>query len=103
YLPEGSPVSFGLGIHAVAGFGVDYPGSRFNPLLTPPPPAGVGVGPVFSQYQVLQITPAAAYQVTDRLSVAAGPIVDLAYLQVDPGLNAAPDDANGDGFASFPH
>jgi long-chain fatty acid transport protein len=102
YLPEGSPVTYGLGINAVAGFGVDYAGNPTNPLLSPPHPAGIGVGPIYSQYQVLQFTLAAAYQVTDRLSVAAGPVMDLATLQVNPAIFAAPDDANGDGFATFP-
>jgi long-chain fatty acid transport protein len=102
YHPEGSPFSFGLGIFAQAGFGLDYPGSTTDPLLTPPPPNGIGVGPIHSDYQVLQITPAVAYQLTDRLSVAAGPILDLATLLIDPAFFAAPDDANGDGFATFP-
>src|SRR5207244_3152829 len=68
YLPEGSKLSFGLGIFALAGFGVDYPGSSVNPVLTAPPPNGIGFGPIFSQFEVLQITPAVAYQVTDRFS-----------------------------------
>jgi long-chain fatty acid transport protein len=102
YVPEGSPVSFGLGVFALAGFGVDYAGSATNPVLTAPPPNGIGFGPIFSEYEVLQITPAAAYRVTDRLSVAAGPVVNLAVLKVDPAFFAAPDDANGNGFATFP-
>ncbi len=102
YLPQDSSLSYGLGIFAVAGFGLDYAGSTTNPVLTAPPPHGIGVGPLFTDYQVLQITPAVAYQVTERLSVAAGPILDLATLGLDPALFAAPDNANGDGFATYP-
>jgi long-chain fatty acid transport protein len=89
-------------VFALAGFGVDYAGSTTNPLLTAPAPNGVGVGPVFSEFQVLQIHPAVAYQVTDRLAVAAGPTLDLAVLKVNPFLATAPDNANGDAFFTYP-
>jgi long-chain fatty acid transport protein len=102
YVPEGSDFSFGLGIFAVAGFGVDYAGSLTNPLLTAPAPNGLGFGPIYSDFQVLQIAPAVAYKLTDRLSVSAGPTIDLATLRADPGLFAPPDDANGDGFPTYP-
>jgi long-chain fatty acid transport protein len=102
YRPDDSPFAFGLGVNAVAGFGVDYPGGTTNPLLGAPPPLGVGVGPVTAAYQVLQVTPSVAYEVTDRLSVAAGPNVSLSQLQLAPGLFVPPDDANGDGFPTYP-
>jgi long-chain fatty acid transport protein len=102
YLPDGSPWSFGLGVFALAGFGVDYAGSTTNFPLTAPPPAGIGFGPVFSEFQVLQIHPAFAVQVTERLFVAAGPTLNLATLKVTPGLFAAPNDANRDGFFTYP-
>ena len=102
YLPEDSPFVHGLGIFSLAGFGVDYPGSTGNPLFTAPPPAGLGFGPVHSEFQALQIVPALTYRATNRLSVAAGPTLTLATLRVEPGLFAAPDDANGDGFATYP-
>ena len=102
YSPEDSKLSFGVGVFALAGFGVDYGGSRANPLLTAPPPNGVGFGPVYSNFQVLQIHPAVAYQVTDRLSLGAGPTLNLATLQVAPAILAAPDNANGDAFFTYP-
>lgn len=102
YLPEDSRLSFGLGVFAVAGFGVDYPGSSTNPALMPPPPTGVGFGPVFSDFQVLQIHPAFAMKLTDRLSIGMGPTLNLAKLRIDPFIVAAPDNANGDAFATFP-
>ncbi len=102
YVPEGSDFSFGLGVFPAAGFGVDYAGSTTNPVLLPPPPNGFGFGPVYSDFQVVQIAPAVAYKLTDRLAVAAGPTIDLGTLRVDPALFAAPDDANGDGFPTYP-
>jgi long-chain fatty acid transport protein len=102
YLPEGSDFSFGLGVFAVAGFGVDYAASKTNPLLTAPPPSGIGFGSVSSEFEALQIIPAVTYHLTDRISVSAGPILDLARLHVKPGVFAPPDNANGNGFATFP-
>jgi long-chain fatty acid transport protein len=102
YLPEDSKFSFGLGVFALAGFGVDYAASSTNPVLTARPPNGIGFGPVYSQFEVLQLSPSVAYRLTDRLSVAAGPALDLAILSVDPAVFAPPDNASGNGFASYP-
>ena len=77
YKPAESPWAFGLGVFEVAGLGVNYPGSGLNPLFTPPPPRGLGFGPVFSQFQVLEIAPALSCQLTDRLSVGVSPLVTL--------------------------
>ena len=86
----------------MAGFGLDYAASATNPVLTPPPPAGLGFGPVSSDYQVLQIAPSAVYEVSERFSVSAGPTLNMALLRLDPGVFAAPDDANGNGFPTYP-
>ncbi len=100
--PENSAFSFGMGVFAVAGFGVNYAGQTTNFPLTPPPPAGLGFGPIFSQFQVLQIAPALSYRITDRLSIGGGPTLNMASLQASPGILSPPDDANGNGFASYP-
>ncbi len=102
YRPDGSDLTYGLGIYGLAGFGTNYAGSTTNVPLTPPPPRGFGVGPVYSEFELIQIHPAIAYQLTDRLSIGGGPAVDLAILQVKPGLFAAPDNASGNGFATYP-
>jgi len=102
YRAEESPFTYGLGIFAVAGFGLDYAGSTTNPVLTPPPPVGLGFGPIFSQYQVLQIAPALVYEVNEQLSVSFSPLLDIGTAQLDPAVFAAPDDANGDTFATNP-
>src|SRR5262249_39846051 len=41
-------------------------------------------------------------QVTDKLAVAAGVVIDYVQVEFDPALFAAPDDANGDGVFTFP-
>ncbi len=103
FRPNDSAFTYGLGAYAVAGFGLDYAGSTTNPILTPPAPVGLGFGPVFSQYQVLQIAPAMVYNVTDGLSISFSPLLDIGSAQLDPASVAAPDDANGDGFATYPN
>ena len=102
YRPEESPVTYGLGIFSLAGFGLNYPGSTTNPVLSPPAPVGLGFGPIFAQYQVLQIAPALVYDVNEQFSVSMSPLLNIGQLQVDPLVVSAPDDANGDGFASYP-
>lgn len=88
YRPENSPFTYGLGAFAVAGFGLNYPGSNVvNPILSQPP---LGVGPIYSQYSVLQIAPAVVYDVTDELSLSFSPLLDIGMAQLDPALFAVP-------------
>jgi long-chain fatty acid transport protein len=98
--PE-SPLTFGLGVYEPAGFAVNYPASLFNPILTPQPPRGVGLGALFADLQVVEVAPAVSYQLTDRLSVGFGAALDLAYFSADPLVVAPPDDADRDGFPTF--
>jgi len=95
YNPVNSSVSYGLGVLSVGGFGVNYAGSSTNPVLSPPPPGGFGVGPIYTQYQLMQIVPTVAFQVTDNLSIGFSPIVNLSSLSVDPGFIASPDPGGG--------
>ncbi|HKD37772.1 MAG TPA: outer membrane protein transport protein [Pirellulales bacterium] len=99
---DDSDWTYGLGVIAAGGFSTNYPASATNPVLTPPPPAGLGLGHTYAHLEVLQIIPTLAYQLTDRWSVGVGPTVDIARLELDPAIFAAPDDANGDGFFSYP-
>jgi long-chain fatty acid transport protein len=89
--PDGTPLTFGLGMFEIGGFGVNYPASLTNPVLTPQPPVGFGLSSVYSQLQVFEIAPSVSWQVTDRLAVAAGPTADLASLKLDPAVIATPD------------
>ncbi len=102
YRADDSNLTFGLGVFAVAGFGVNYSASVTNPILSPQAPNGLGLGSICSELQVMQIAPTIAVQLTDRFSIGFGPTVSLARLRVDPLLIAAPDDANGNGFANYP-
>jgi long-chain fatty acid transport protein len=102
YRPEESSWSYGLGLFTAGGFSTNYPASLTNPLLTPQPPRGIGLGVVGAELQVLQLMPTAAYQLTDRLAVGFAPTVDLAHLTAKPALLVPPDDANGDGFPTYP-
>ena len=86
-----SKMTFGLGIHSVAGFKTNYPSSFTNPVLTPQPN---GVGRLYSEAQFAQMSPALSYQVTERLAVAAGPMLTLAAVVSDPLLFVAPN-SNG--------
>jgi long-chain fatty acid transport protein len=101
YSPEGSPLSYGLGLFSVGGFTANYPASTTNPILTPQPPRGTGLGSVFALFNVLQIVPTASYRLGDHLSVGVGPTIDMADLLADPGFLASPDTAAGTGFATF--
>ena len=94
YRPDDSPWTYGLGVFAVAGFGVNYSASTTNPILMPQPPNGGGLGSIFSEFQVLQIAPTISLQVSDRLSIGGGPTLNLATLRADPLLVASPN-ANG--------
>ncbi len=100
--PEDSDFTYGLGVLTVGGFGVNYPGSATNPMLTPPLPNGLGVGPIYTQYQLMQIIPTISYQATENLSIGFSPIINLAGLSADPGILAAPDNAGGGAFPTYP-
>jgi long-chain fatty acid transport protein len=102
YRPEGCDWTFGLSIVEVGGFGVNYPASATNPVLSAPSPVGMGLGDVYSQLQVFEIAPSISYQLTDRLAVAFGPNIDLAELKVAPAFITSPV-ANPDGLMpSYP-
>ncbi len=97
YMPEESWWTFGLGLYGSGGFGVNYSASRVNPLagsvnpiLTPQPPNGFGLGAVYSQFQIMQLAPSASYQLAPNLSVGFSPTINLANLSVDPDVFAPP-------------
>lgn len=94
YKPDDSQYTYGLGIFTLGGFGTNYPASTTNPILTAQPPQGFGAGAIYSNLQVLQMTPTVSMQVTDRLSIGGGPTVTLADLRADP-LLIAPPNPNG--------
>jgi long-chain fatty acid transport protein len=107
YRPTDSPWTYGLGMFGIAGFQVNYPANALatpqsNPILSPQPPNGIGLGRVYSEAQYLQIVPTLSYSLTEKLSIGFAPTLDMAKLAVDPLVFAAPNDANGDGSPSYP-
>jgi long-chain fatty acid transport protein len=99
---EDSPWVFGFSAFGVGGFGVDYDLDPNNPILTPQPPNGFGFGQLVSEFALLQVSPTAAYRLSDRVSVGFAPTFNYATLKVGPFPAASPDDANGDGFPTYP-
>jgi long-chain fatty acid transport protein len=99
---EGSAMSIGLGIFGIGGFATNYPASLTNPVLTPQPPNGLGLGRVSSLAEYYQVIPTASYAFSDKLSVGFAPTLTIAKLDLNPMVFAAPDDANGDGFSTYP-
>jgi long-chain fatty acid transport protein len=104
YQPEESPVpiTYGLGLLTIGGYFTNFKGDLSNPILTPPPPNGFGIGPTYSRLALLQLAPTAAVRLTDRIIFGISPTVNIADLQGDVFAFAPPDDANGDGFATYP-
>jgi long-chain fatty acid transport protein len=94
--------TFGLGVFGIGGFRVNYPASLTNPILTPPPPAGVGVGRLSANAQIMQILPTLSYAATEQLSVGLAPSISLAEISAESLVFAPPDDANQDGYPSYP-
>ncbi len=100
--PEEQCWAAGFGIFGIGGFNGNYPASTTNPVLTPPLPNGLGAGHLTAQLDILQITPTVAWVVSENISVGVSPTVTLARMVASPAFFAAPDDANGDGYSSFP-
>jgi long-chain fatty acid transport protein len=102
YAPLDSDWLYGVGVYGISGFGVDYAADSSNPILTPQPPAGMGFGSIYSKYQILQVSPTVARRLNRNWTVAVAPTLNLGSLAVNPFSGAAPDDANGDGFPTYP-
>ena len=97
-----SPWSFGLGGFAIGGFGVDFPASSTNPILTPQPAnGGFGFGAIYSQFQLMQFCPTVARKIGPGWSIGFAPTVNWATLAIDPFSAASP---NADGsYSSAAH
>ncbi|MDR0871474.1 MAG: outer membrane protein transport protein [Planctomycetaceae bacterium] len=88
-----SPLTFGLGVAGVGGASALYAHTASSPLGTALDPAlGTGAGATIansilgksSNVIVMQITPTVSMQITDKLSVGAAPVIDLASLTINP-------------------
>jgi long-chain fatty acid transport protein len=90
YKPDDSPITYGFGLFALGGFGANYPVNKSNPVLNAQFPNGFGVGPLYSNYQALQLAPTIAYKLTDEWSVGVQLNLDLADLALAPGVFGIP-------------
>lgn len=81
YGKEGSKHTFGVSAFGISGFGVTFPESMTNPINTPQPN---GFGHVESDYMLLQVGFAWAYELTNELSIGVQPTVNYAALELAP-------------------
>lgn len=102
FQPEQSPVTYGLGLNMIGGGAINFPGDINNPILAGIGPLGNVQGPIASNLLLMQLTPTAAYKLTNRLIVGVGPVIDIALTSFNPAYFASPDDSNGDGIGTFP-
>jgi len=102
FVPEKTKWAFGFSAYGVGGFGVDYVMTPTNPITTPQAPNGFGFGGIPSEFQLLQIAPSVAYRITNKVSIGFSPVINRSSLEVNPFPAASPDDANNDGFFSYP-
>ncbi|MFG0266044.1 MAG: OmpP1/FadL family transporter [Rhodopirellula sp. JB055] len=82
--------TFGLGVNSVAGLKTSLPADATNPVLAPQPS---GLGQVTSEASFLQIAPVLSMAMTERLSVAAGPLITTGQVGLEPFVF---DSANSD-------
>ena len=87
---QDTPWTVGLGVFGVGGYRVDYASSTTNPVLTPPPPVGGGLGALKADLEVLQIVPTISLAVSDQLAIGFAPVLGLGRLGVSPLLLAPP-------------
>lgn len=81
-------VVIGLAGLGIGGFGVNYAADPTNPILMPRPN---GFGNVYSNYQLMKISPAVAWNVGEKLRIGLAANIDWQSLAVDPMPIAAPD------------
>jgi len=91
--------TFGVGVYGIGGFSSNFPSSALgpgaNPILTPQPPNGIGVGRVYSHADIYQVAPTVSYALTEKLSFGFSPTIDLANVQADPLFLAPPNVVGG--------
>jgi long-chain fatty acid transport protein len=80
-------VVIGLSGLGIGGFGVNYAADASNPILMPRPN---GFGNVYSNFQLMKISPAVAWRVGERLRLGVAANIDWESLAVDPMPIAAP-------------
>ncbi|MCW5515711.1 OmpP1/FadL family transporter [Muriicola sp. Z0-33] len=92
---EGSKHTFGASAFGISGFGVTFPESTTNPINMPQSMGGFGR--IESNYILLQVGLAYAYELSDHFSLGVQPTFDYATLELMPNPTANP---NGAGYPS---
>ena len=92
---EGSKHTFGASAFGISGFGVTFPESMTNPINMPQSMGGFGR--IESDYMLLQVGLAYAYQLTDKFSIGVQPTINYAALELAPNPTANP---NASGYPS---
>jgi long-chain fatty acid transport protein len=99
---EDSKHTFGASAFGISGFGVTFPeetnsplaGPGFNPTLNSNPinypQAAQGFGHLESDYMLLQVGLAWAYEITDHFSIGIQPTFNYAALELAPNPTASP-------------
>src|SRR5215510_2648326 len=64
---DGSKWTYGLLAVTPGAFGFKYRNNGQNPITTPQPPNGFGVGEIHTNYALIQIAPSFAYAINDHL------------------------------------
>ncbi|MDD3721179.1 MAG: outer membrane protein transport protein [Lutibacter sp.] len=102
YGKEGSKHTFGVSAFGISGFGVTFPEEANNPMspdfnpttnsnpINYPQQAG-GFGHIESDYMLLQVGFAWAYELTNELSIGVQPTINYAALELAPNPTANPD------------
>src|SRR4051812_41081644 len=90
FLPESSPWAYGLGVYNIGGTATNYPVSSKNLVLNAGGPFGVGVGPLFSQLQIIQFSPTVSYKLNDQWWVGAQPNIAAGSLPTTPAVTSPP-------------
>lgn len=81
-------VVIGLSGLGIGGFGVNYASDPTNPILAPRPD---GFGQVYSNFQLMKISPAVAWSVGPKLRLGIAANINWQSLAVDPMPIAVPD------------
>jgi long-chain fatty acid transport protein len=96
---SGARLAYGMGVLGLAGFGADYPQDPRNPLLAPQPQ---GFGRVYSNYQLMKVPTALAWQLGDQLSLGVSFNAARSALTASPAGFASPDCSGPAGPCFFP-
>ncbi|MBO0342557.1 MAG: outer membrane protein transport protein [Bacteroidota bacterium] len=83
--------TFGASVFGISGFGVTFPENMSNPINMPQ--ANGGFGRIESDYMLLQIGFAWAYEITDELSLGIQPTFNYSGLELMPNPTANPNQA----------